>query len=198
MFDQLAPIALRVLFSGAQSGAAALPAGLDVAVDWDWFNQSAIDWLKRWRLGELRGIHGYTADRAVKIIGDWVQSGDSMQVLESKLAPLLGKERAERIAITEVTRMYAEGNIMAWQSTGLVSGKRWQTAYDERVCPLCGPLHGKIVSLTGAWTMDETGAIVEGIGVTAPPMHPRCRCWLLPVVSTDDVRAARRKRLGLK
>lgn len=39
--------------------------------------------------------------------------------------------------------------------------ERWETASDERVCPECGPLHGR------AWP--------EGEG-DAPPVHVNCRC----------------------
>lgn len=42
-----------------------------------------------------------------------------------------------------------------------VRWERWVTASDERVCPECGPLHGR------AWP--------EGEG-DAPPLHVNCRC----------------------
>lgn len=42
-----------------------------------------------------------------------------------------------------------------------VHWQRWVTAADERVCPECGPLHGR------AWP--------EGEG-DVPPLHVNCRC----------------------
>ncbi len=42
-----------------------------------------------------------------------------------------------------------------------VRWERWVTAADERVCPECGPLHGR------AWP--------EGEG-DVPPLHVNCRC----------------------
>jgi SPP1 gp7 family putative phage head morphogenesis protein len=38
----------------------------------------------------------------------------------------------------------------------------WETANDERVCPVCGALHGK---REDDWN-----------GLRSPPAHPRCRC----------------------
>jgi len=38
----------------------------------------------------------------------------------------------------------------------------WETANDERVCPICGALHRK---REGEWG-----------GLSGPPAHPRCRC----------------------
>lgn len=41
---------------------------------------------------------------------------------------------------------------------------------DERTCEKCGRLHGKI------FPMSEYQQ-----GVTASPLHPRCRCWEVPI-----------------
>lgn len=196
-WGELSPLMLRILFNGAQSGAALMPSGMDVLVNWDWFNDAAIRFMAQWRGGMFAEMDNYTRTRTIRTISDWIQSGDALPILEQRLEPLFGKSRAKRIAATEVTRAYGEGNILAWQSSGVVHGKRWQTARDERVCPICGPLHDKVVSLSGGWTMDTGGQIVEGFGLTAPPAHVNCRCWLLPFVDTDQIRAERRRRLGL-
>jgi hypothetical protein len=52
----------------------------------------------------------------------------------------------------------------------------WMTEEDERVCPICAPLHGlSIMQL-------PTVELQDG-----PPAHPRCRCWL-----THRIRIKRR------
>jgi hypothetical protein len=38
---------------------------------------------------------------------------------------------------------------------------RWQTASDEKVCPICGPYAGRV------WQEDDG---------PQPPLHPNCRC----------------------
>lgn len=180
----IVPAALTILFKGGMGGEKALPKGARILMDWDWFNQAAIDWLKRWQLGNLRDFNELTRRRAVQIIADWVRAGEPLPLLEAKLAPLFGEGRARRVAVTEVTRMYAEGNILAWRSTGVVGGKRWRTANDEKVCPICGPLDDTEVGL------DENGFTTAPgeMGLSAPPAHPNCRCWLQPVVSEEDLR----------
>lgn len=45
----------------------------------------------------------------------------------------------------------------------------YYTQADERVCPVCGRLHKKVFPVSQL-----------EYGVTAPPMHPRCRCYILP------------------
>lgn len=82
--------------------------------------------------------------------------------------------RAETIAVTEVTRATtaAEAAIAAVLVTmgaddgGVELDPVWYTALDERVCPVCAPLHG-----TGR-------AIWARVTASGPPAHPHCRCWL--------------------
>lgn len=193
MLNIITPTALDVFTAGAEAGVALLPPALTVLVDWDWFNQEAVNWLEKYGIGTLKDIHGTTEANTVKIIGDWVKSGKRLDVLKSQLNPWFGEKRAERIAVTEVTRMYAEGNITAWKAAGIVGKKRWQTAMDEKVCPICGPLHGMEVGV------DENGFTTEafGMGLYGPPAHVNCRCWLLPVVDLDLVDQAFKRELGL-
>lgn len=49
----------------------------------------------------------------------------------------------------------------------------WFTELDERVCPICLPLHGE---------PREVWSYVAPLG---PPAHPNCRCWLDYVPSEE-------------
>lgn len=44
------------------------------------------------------------------------------------------------------------------------------TRADERTCDVCGSLHGVIFPMSA-----------YEVGVTASPVHPRCRCWEVPI-----------------
>jgi hypothetical protein len=116
-----------------------------------------------------------------------------------RLQPIFGATRAEAIAATEVTRVVAAGNETLWQSTGVVSGKRWMTARDERVCPICGPLHGRLTELNRGFEFtpddlannEELRKALRGataITILRPPAHVRCRCWEQPFVSEELLR----------
>lgn len=50
--------------------------------------------------------------------------------------------------------------------------KIWITAKDEKVCPICGPLHGVAVPVTEQFTTDD------GIRLWVPGAHVNCRCWI--------------------
>ena len=56
-------------------------------------------------------------------------------------------------------------------------GFKYFAQMDERTCEICGGMHG-IVFPMSQWE----------VGVTAPPMHPRCRCRARPIfrLKEDD------------
>ena len=193
-FDELGPLALEIFFVGGENGAQALPPDVRILLDYDVYNETAVAWLNEWKRSVFHDFNRTTQDSVTKTINEWVQSGEALPVLEARLAPIFGQARAEMIATTEVTRMYAEGNLAAWDATGVVGGSVWRTANDEKVCPVCGPLHNTTAGLYENGFTTEDG----GIGLTGPPAHPRCRCWLQPVVDSDMVREQRLRRLGLE
>lgn len=185
LWKLLAPLIIKIMMNGAEAGVAALPAEVQILMQWDTFSNAVTEYLKGYRITWIRGISDTTAKQIVKLIEAWVQAGEPLSVLEARLAGLeeIDTRRAGQIAATEVTRLYADANQMAWKASGLVGENRWMTARDDKVCPWCGPLDGMVVPL------GENGfTTVEGdIGVTGPPLHVGCRCWLQPVVSLDKL-----------
>jgi SPP1 gp7 family putative phage head morphogenesis protein len=87
----------------------------------------------------------------------------------------LWKQRAERIARTELAEAANQGRMTSWQEAdrqGLLppgTKKRWLTAPDERTCEICGALNGVVIP----W--DEQFSI----GKMMPTAHPNCRCTAL-------------------
>lgn len=211
---QFADVTMDILLAGGDAGAASIRAG-SVIFDWDTFNADALAWLDMY-LG-AGGMPGLTADGAypwawalneatrrgvTREIDAWVRQGAPLPELELRLRHFFDNQRAHRVAVTEVTRVYASGNVMAWKASGVVSGKRWQTARDELVCPVCGKLHNTLVELDKGWEFSAAAlaadpalarALRAPLTVVLPPAHVGCRCWLQPVVFealTDDERAA--------
>lgn len=154
-----------------------------IGVDWGLVNNDAADWALGY-VGELvRGILSTTRDRIRKEVARFITSGESLADLRRRLMKdyLFSESRAEAIAVTEVTRAYAEGNQTAWRQSGVTQGKRWNTANDELVCPICGPVHNAIVPIDQPFTT-PAGQI------DVPPAHPRCRCWITPIVEGAEER----------
>jgi SPP1 gp7 family putative phage head morphogenesis protein len=97
-----------------------------------------------------------------------VDKGEGMRPLRRRLMESMGleKNRADVIARTETMRAFNDAQAAQYKRYGIERVK-FYTADDERVCNQCGPLHDK--------DFDREDA-------PQPPIHPRCRCVLLPVV----------------
>lgn len=106
----------------------------------------------------------------------------------------VGKERAWVLAQTESVRAMTYADINAWRLTGEVEDKEWYTAEDERVCAVCAELHGNRIGLTVDYFKKGDRLLIERddrptlevdfafSDVSGPPLHPRCRCVLIPIL----------------
>jgi SPP1 gp7 family putative phage head morphogenesis protein len=171
LWDDLAALLLEIYFSGIEGGVQALPPAVRVLVDFDRINTDALAWAKEYRYSLIKGITDTTRKQVQTAVSDWIQSGAPLDALEASLERTFGSVRAKMIAQTESTRVYAQANRAAFESTGLVDEVVWQTAVDDLVCPRCGPLHGTHI---GVGDIDAL-----------PPAHINCRCYVLPVVSDE-------------
>jgi len=85
-------------------------------------------------------------------------------------------DRFQVFATQEAHNLDQQAQQTAWmwlQNKGAISEvaeKVWITARDERVCPECGPMHGKRVPVTARFKMPSGGQLY------VPGAHPRCRC----------------------
>lgn len=73
------------------------------------------------------------------------------------------------LGLSESTAVGSMVRRMIFQKLG-VSKYQFYTKADERTCEVCGSMHGLIFPITA-----------YDIGVTASPLHPRCRCWEVPI-----------------
>jgi hypothetical protein len=84
-------------------------------------------------------------------------------------------QRVKKLAKQEEHNIDEQAKQFAWmwmQDKGQLTEKAqkmWITAKDERVCPVCGPLHGKKVGI------NDQFKTAEGVFWT-PGLHPNCRC----------------------
>lgn len=145
---------------------------------WDLANEAAARWAIRYGDNLMGALAKTTTPRIQALVADWIQNAEPLSALIKRIkdGPLYSYERARTIAVTETTRAFAQGNIEAWRASGVVRQHEWVTSVDERVCPICGPLHGRIVEIGQDFAP----------GISAPPAHPRCRCGLNPVVDVSS------------
>ena len=185
LYEEMLPLFLAAFALGLDGGTDALPLNLQPLVNPNVFNQAAIDYTREYRYTYIKDITETTMNLTRQAIENWIKGGQSLDVLEAQLAGIFGEARAARIAATEVTRAFSQGNLTAWESTGFVRSAVWMTSQDERVCPICSDHEGEHV---GIGDIDA-----------APPnsSHPGCRCWLQPEVDLELVNEQLDEILGL-
>lgn len=170
-FDQEVKPLVRALmpFYDTTLTSAITAGGGQLAVDvaWDQVNAAVLALARQEAAALAAQLNATTQAQAAQILADWISTGGTLEELTDRLSLLYPPTRAEMIAVTETTRIYAKGNLAAWKAGGLVTAYTWQTSNDERVCPVCGPRQGKRYDI-------DSGEM--------PPAHPRCRCWIVPEV----------------
>lgn len=121
---------------------------------------------------DLKGITGAMSQQITTELIDGLVQGRRPDLIARRISERvdkIGRARALTLVQTEITRAHAEGQIEAMAALGqkqLAVAVEWRTAGDNRVCPLCAPLQGIVLTLKEA-----RGAI---------PRHPRCRCAFIP------------------
>jgi len=93
--------------------------------------------------------------------------------------------RAVAVARTESFYVANEGSREAYRQSGVVQSVRWYTAEDERVCPYCGPLNGKVIGVNEVFfkkgdeiTTDAGTLKLNYRTIDVPPLHTHCRCFI--------------------
>lgn len=75
----------------------------------------------------------------------------------------------KRLGMTESSAFTTMARKAIFKEFG-VAKYRYYARVDERTCETCGELHDKVFPI-----------IAYEVGVTAPPIHPSCRCWTVPI-----------------
>jgi hypothetical protein len=77
---------------------------------------------------------------------------------------------------------------------GDIKEVEWRDTDDQRTCKFCNALDGKVIGIGGTFVgVGESVDVENESGTTSsykntyepvlyPPLHPGCRCTLLPVV----------------
>lgn len=138
---------------------------------------------------ELKGITNAMDTQISRVLTQGIADGDNPRVLAKKLVNTIdggGKDtlgrptmsprrRAEILARTEVINAHHKATVQEyrnWGAEGVKVQAEFTTAGDDRVCPICAGLNGKI------YTLDQIENLI--------PVHPQCRCIALPTLPDDE------------
>ena len=76
----------------------------------------------------------------------------------------------KKLVLTESTAIGSLARRDIFKELG-VEKYRFYTRADERTCEICGSMHGLVFPMSA-----------YEAGQTASPLHPRCRCWEVPIL----------------
>lgn len=157
------PVLVDAVISEVLAQMALVGLYADVAV----VNDAALLWAQQYSYELVSGLTDTTREIVRHAVAEIIRTpGMTNADIRQMLEPAFGSVRAEMIAITEVTRAYAQATTIYQKllgEFGLEMARVWRTSNDERVCPVCGPNDDKP---EWEWTHPD-----------GPPAHPRCRCW---------------------
>jgi len=153
----------------------------------DWAAQRSAELVGRRRLDDgtlvenpnaVWRIDASTREQLRSLTEDALAEGWSADELKAAVreSGAFSASRAETIARTEIAHADMAGAMAGYRASGVVRGKVWSTAADDRVsdeCQACADA-GEI----------GLGDLFPG-DVDAPPLHPRCRCSVLPVLEGE-------------
>jgi len=121
---------------------------------WQLVNQSVIDWVDEYYtsidadiVGSIPNLNATGRTEFARTFLDWQRGeletagyADGLPQLIRAIEPTFGQVRAERIAVTETTRIFYEATYQAANANPYIVALRWYTAADERVCFPAGTL----------------------------------------------------------
>lgn len=172
--DELRELIL-LLFEGAGYGLAQMELELALGLDYTLTNVEAAAWA-RLHAGEIFKLIDATTYKAVqKGLTMFIETpgftiGDFMNLLP------FDEKRSLRVAVTEITNAYAEGQKVAAETAAkqypdVPVYKTWFTNNDDRVCSICEPLNGQEV-------LKDQPFVSRGMELDKPAAHQNCRCWV--------------------
>ena len=93
---------------------------------------------------------------------------DILELFEKRFTSI--EKVLHRLGITESSAMTAYARKQIFKALG-IKQYRYYTQADERTCEECGSMHGLVFPISA-----------YEVGVTAPPIHGRCRCFTIPIM----------------
>lgn len=139
---------------------------------------------------DLKGVTEAMSTRITRELTDGLVQGQNPRQIArtlQKAVDTIGRNRALTIARTEIIRAHAEGQLDALEKLGVEEvgvAVEWNTAGDDRVCPLCQPLDGVVMK------------IKEARGIL--PRHPNCRCAFIPANVGESTKGQKKSKAAVQ
>lgn len=135
-------------------------------------------------LNLAKGINETTKEAIKDTLKAGVAEGEGIAKLKKRIESVYNDAegfRSEMIARTEVLGATNFATLETYEQSDVVEGKQWLAELDEETSEDCQDLDGEVVSLREDFPFTS-----EGGAVNTPPLHPNCRCTIIPVFNTGE------------
>lgn len=191
------PYAQTIAEAGLSQGASLLPDGsFDLGLLSGKASEFVVQATNRAAIRMAQSVSDSLAERVSNIIRIGIEeTATGTDVIGLLEEAGFDENRAQTIARTESARAYTDGQNAAWDASGVVKGKTWLVSpYACEFCEAAAAQYGeKSVGVNDAFY--ERGSTITGASgatmsldfddTSGPPLHPNCRCSLLPVIDYE-------------
>lgn len=165
--------------------------------EFDPYTQTIQNFIKTNSLQVAKEINTETEKQIRATLAQGMRENETIQELTARIMHVFGTAstyRAFMIARTEAAMAENYSDVVAWEQTGVVESKQWFTAEDEHVCGFCHEMDGVTITLSQSFFdkgdvmmfEDKNGKphemMLDFRTIGEPPLHPNCRCVLLPIL----------------
>jgi HK97 family phage portal protein len=132
-------------------------------------------------------VNDTTWDALKASLAEGINAGEGIgQLAERVDAVMIDRIRSSKevIARTEVNQAANSGTYLSWSQSGVVKGKQWLAALDDRTRQSHVEAHGQIVGLDENFSVGgASGPYPGAMGRASEDVQ--CRCSMVPVLDTD-------------
>ena len=199
--ERLRELVREAISVGGAAGLERLPAELRPDFDgaFDVTNPRVLEFVDSYTMRLAGQVEDHTLDHLQRMTREWAERDQPVTELAKEIeqdpSGLFDRNRAEMIARTESARAFVQGEELGWQESGAVAAKRWLLSsmacefcraaaaeVNRRINELGKPLYQRGTQLRGT---DGGLMKLDYEDVGGPPLHPHCRCDLVPVLARD-------------
>ena len=151
---------------GKETGFFDVEIDIEKILDMDW-GVGELTWLKRLE-DDFNLWNVYIANDWKRSMLQRKQLEDVLKLLDKRFTTI--ESLVTTLGLTESTAIGSLARQKIFKELGITK-YQFYTKPDERRCETCGSMHGLIFPISA-----------YEVGSTASPIHPRCRCWEVPIV----------------
>lgn len=142
-----------------------------------------------------QNVNDNTLEMLNATLAQGMSQGEALGKLEDRVNAVFDRltgYQSERIARTETLKASNAATAWAYKQTGYVVGKQWYVNPDS--CDICAEMDGKTVPVDDSFLDvgdqvlygDDKSYAISYDTVEEPPLHPQCRCTIIPTTDLGD------------